>query len=585
MTTSDFRQKSPFRIFFSYFRPHWKLFTLDMICAFIVAGINLIYPILSRRALTELLPKNAYQAFFAVVVVMVAMYVIRAALQYIITFWGHTFGVLVEADIRRDLFSHFEALSFDFYDRNRTGHLMSRLTTDLFDVTELAHHGPEDVFISGVTIIGALIVMFRIQWRLALVVAVILPIAVVVVFCLRRRMMRTSRQVKARQANINAAIESSLSGIRVATAFANEEGEIEKFGEANESYKTVKHEYYKVMATFFSSIEFFLSVLSVAVIGAGGLLIMKGRLNYVDLITFQLYVSAFTTPLRKIANFSETFTNGTAGFMRFLEIMRTEPTLQDAPGAVELKKAKGEIELKDVHFAYKEDQEVLDGVSLTVHPGEKIGVVGSSGSGKSTLCQLVPRFYDVDSGSICLDGTDVRRITQHSLRSQIGIVQQDVFLFAASIRDNIRYGRPDATDEEVEQAARRAEIYDDIMAMPAGFDTWVGERGTLLSGGQKQRVAIARIFLKNPPVLILDEATSALDSVTEARIQRSFDELAKGRTSLIIAHRLSTIRNADRIVVVEEGKILEEGTHDELLAKGGEYARLYRVQNALDANE
>ena len=452
-------------------------------------------------------------------------------------------------------------------------------------MTELAHHGPEDVFISGVTIIGALIVMFRIQWRLALVVAVILPIAVVVVFCLRRRMMRTSRQVKARQANINAAIESSLSGIRVAKAFANEEGEIEKFGEANESYKTVKHEYYKVMATFFSSIEFFLSVLSVAVIGAGGLLIMKGRLNYVDLITFQLYVSAFTTPLRKIANFSETFTNGTAGFMRFLEIMRTEPTLQDAPGAVELKKAKGEIELKDVHFAYKEDQEVLDGVSLTVHPGEKIGVVGSSGSGKSTLCQLVPRFYDVDSGSICLDGTDVRRITQHSLRSQIGIVQQDVFLFAASIRDNIRYGRPDATDEEVEQAARRAEIYDDIMAMPAGFDTWVGERGTLLSGGQKQRVAIARIFLKNPPVLILDEATSALDSVTEARIQRSFDELAKGRTSLIIAHRLSTIRNADRIVVVEEGKILEEGTHDELLAKGGEYARLYRVQNALDANE
>ena len=585
MTTSDFRQKSPFRIFFSYFRPHWKLFTLDMICAFIVAGINLIYPILSRRALTELLPKNAYQAFFAVVVVMVAMYVIRAALQYIITFWGHTFGVLVEADIRRDLFSHFEALSFDFYDRNRTGHLMSRLTTDLFDVTELAHHGPEDVFISGVTIIGALIVMFRIQWRLALVVAVILPIAVVVVFCLRRRMMRTSRQVKARQANINAAIESSLSGIRVAKAFANEEGEIEKFGEANESYKTVKHEYYKVMATFFSSIEFFLSVLSVAVIGAGGLLIMKGRLNYVDLITFQLYVSAFTTPLRKIANFSETFTNGTAGFMRFLEIIRTEPTLQDAPGAVELKKAKGEIELKDVHFSYKEDQEVLDGVSLTVHPGEKIGVVGSSGSGKSTLCQLVPRFYDVDSGSICLDGTDVRRITQHSLRSQIGIVQQDVFLFAASIRDNIRYGRPDATDEEVEQAARRAEIYDDIMAMPAGFDTWVGERGTLLSGGQKQRVAIARIFLKNPPVLILDEATSALDSVTEARIQRSFDELAKGRTSLIIAHRLSTIRNADRIVVVEEGKILEEGTHDELLAKGGEYARLYRVQNALDANE
>lgn len=585
MTTREFQQKSPFRIFFSYFKPHWKLFTLDMICALAVAAVNLLYPILSRRALNDLLPKSAYRAFFAVIAVMVGLYVLRAALQYVITFWGHTFGVRVEADIRRDLFSHFEALSFDFYDRNRTGHLMSRLTTDLFDVTELAHHGPEDVFISGVTIIGALIVMFGIQWRLAIVVAVILPIAMVVVFCLRRRMMLTSRQVKARQANINAAIESSLSGIRVAKAFANEEGEIEKFGEANEHYKNVKHEYYQVMATFFSSIEFFLSVLSVAVIGAGGFLIMKGYIDYVDLITFQLYVSAFTTPLRKIANFSETFTNGTAGFMRFLEIMRTEPTLQDAPDAVELQKAHGEIRLENVHFSYKEDQEVLDGVSLLVHPGEKIGVVGSSGSGKSTLCQLVPRFYDVDSGCIRIDGHDVRKVTQHSLRSQIGIVQQDVFLFAASIRDNIRYGRPDATDSEVEQAARRAEIYDDIMAMPAGFDTWVGERGTLLSGGQKQRVAIARIFLKNPPILILDEATSALDSVTEARIQRSFDELAEGRTSLIIAHRLSTIRNASRILVVEGGKIVEEGTHEALLQKDGEYARLYRVQNALEGRE
>ena len=371
----------------------------------------------------------------------------------------------------------------------------------------------------------------------------------------------------------------------MAKAFANEDEEIEKFGETNENYKNVKHDYYRVMAEFFSSIEFFLGVLSVAVIGMGGFLIMKGYIDYVDLITFQLYVTAFTTPLRKVANFSETFTNGTAGFVRFLEIMRTEPSLKNEPDAPDLPKAEGEITLEDVHFSYKQDQEVLDGVSLIVHPGEKIGVVGPSGSGKSTLCQLVPRFYDVDSGCIRVDGHDIRKVTQRSLRSQIGIVQQEVFLFAASIRDNIRYGRPDATDEEVEAAARRAEIYDDIMEMPEQFDTWVGERGTLLSGGQKQRVAIARIFLKNPPILILDEATSALDSVTEARIQRSFDELAQGRTSLIIAHRLSTIRNANRILVVENGRIVEEGTHEQLLAKNGEYARLYRVQNALEGRE
>ena len=585
MTTRDYQKKNGFAIFLSYFKPHRKLFILDMICATLVSFVNLIYPILSRRALHDLLPQKAYAAFFVLIGIMVGIYAVRACLQYIVTYWGHTFGVRVEADIRRDLFTHFEELSFDFYDKNRTGHLMSRLTTDLFDVTELAHHGPEDICISFLTIAGALVVMFTIQWRLAIVVAIIIPIAMAVVFCLRRRMMLTSRQVKARQANINAAIESSLSGIRVAKAFANEDEEIEKFGETNENYKNVKHDYYRVMAEFFSSIEFFLSVLSVAVIGMGGFLIMKGYIDYVDLITFQLYVMAFTTPLRKVANFSETFTNGTAGFTRFLEIMRTEPTLKDAPDAVDLPKVEGEITLEDVHFSYKQEQEVLDGVSLIVHPGEKIGVVGPSGSGKSTLCQLVPRFYDVDSGCIRVDGYDVRRATQHSLRGQIGIVQQEVFLFAASIRDNIRYGRPDATDEEVEAAARRAEIYDDIMEMPEQFDTWVGERGTLLSGGQKQRVAIARIFLKNPPILILDEATSALDSVTEARIQRSFDELAQGRTSLIIAHRLSTIRNANRILVVENGRIAEEGTHEQLLAKNGEYARLYRVQNALEGRE
>ncbi len=577
--TKYYQTHGLFRIFLSYFKPHRRLFAMDMCCALLVAAVDLAFPLVSRWSINTLLPEGSYLIFFVVMGAMAAAYLIRALLYYIICYWGHTFGIRVEADIRQDLFRHMQRLGYGFYDRNRTGQLMSRLTSDLFEITELAHHGPEDLVISVLTIVGALVVMFTIEWRLALVVCIILPILLAVVILRRRKMSAVSKQVKSRTAAINAEIESSLSGIRTAKAFANEEVEFGKFHNANERFKTSKREFHKEMGIFSGSLEFFMSILSVAVIAVGGALTIDNSIEMVDLLTFTLYISTFTSPVRKLVNFAEMFANGFAGLSRFAELMRTEPDLQDAPDAVELKNVRGEITVDHVSFAYDEDLDVLEDVSLHVKPGETVAVVGPSGGGKSTLCRLIPRFYDVAGGSIEIDGLDVRQVTQESLHHAIGVVQQEVFLFADTIGNNIRYGKPDATMEEVVAAAKRAEIYDDIMAMPDGFDTYVGERGTLLSGGQKQRVSIARIFLKNPPILILDEATSALDSVTEAKIQSALDALAVGRTTLIIAHRLSTIRSASRIIAVADGKIVEEGSHDELMAKNGLYADLYRTQN------
>ena len=579
MTTRDFQTRSPMRIFLSYFRPHRGLFLLDMTCAFFISLVDLAFPLISRTAMYHWLPDKRYSVFFTVMAIVLIAFVIRSILFFVVCYWGHTFGIRVEADIRRHLFAHMQELGFDFYDKNRTGQLMSRLTTDLFELTELAHHGPEDLFISIVTIVGALAVMFTIQWRMALVVSVILPVFVLTVMHRRRSMGRASRAAKQKTGTINAEIESGLSGVRTTKAFGNEHQQQRRFDGANEVFKTAKREFHKQMGLFNASMEFFLCILNVAVIAYGGLLIMQERMTYIDLITFSLYISTFISPIRKLANFAEMFSNGFAGLQRFIELMATEPTIQDAPDAAGLPHPRGEVGIHHVRFAYPDSPEVLHDIDLTVAPGETVALVGPSGGGKSTLCQLVPRFYDVSSGSITLDGLDVRRIRQRDLRRSIGIVQQDVFLFADTIRENIRYGRPDATDAEVEQAACKAELLEDIQAMPDGFDTYVGERGTLLSGGQKQRVAIARVFLKNPPILILDEATSALDSVTEARIQRAFDQLSIGRTTLIIAHRLSTIRQASRIFVVQDGRIAEEGTHAQLLARGGAYARLYHTQN------
>ena len=581
MTTKDFQKRSPLRIFLSYFGRHKALFLTDLFCALLISAIDLLFPLATRHALNDLLPDNLYRPFFILIAVCVAGYLLRSFLQYIVAYYGHHFGIQVEADIRSDLFRHMQEMNFDFYDKNRTGQLMSRLTSDLFDLTELAHHGPEDLITSVILIIGALVVMFTIQWRLALVVALVIPIFMLVLMGMRRNMRQASRAVKEKVGNINAEIETSLTGFRTTKAFANEDLENHRFEQANSIFKGSERYFHKSMGRFHSSLEFLFCSLNVVIIGYGGYLTMQGQLDYTDLLTFTLYITSFINPMRKLSGFSEMFANGFAGLNRFVDLMRTEPSLQDKENAPDLKDIKGSIQVKDVTFAYKDDLDVLQNVNLDIAAGETVAIVGPSGGGKTTLCQLIPRFYDVDQGAISIDGQDIRDVTQRSIHQNIGIVQQDVFLFADTIFENIRYGRPDATMEEVIEAAKKAEIYDDILAMPQGFDTYVGERGTLLSGGQKQRVAIARIFLKNPPILILDEATSALDSVTESKIQRAFDTLSQGRTTLIIAHRLSTIRAASRIISIADGRITECGTHEELISTGGIYADLYNTQSKL----
>lgn len=580
--TLDYKKTHPLKIFLSYYAPHKHLFILDMCCALVICLIDLSFPYLSRTALNTMIPAQQYRAFFTVTAIFCAAYVGKGLLYYVVSYWGHVFGVRVEADLRRDLYAHMESLSFSFFDKNRTGVLMSRVTNDLFEITELAHHGPEDLFISAVTLIGAFCVMCSIQWRLALISFSIVPVFVLFTIYQRRKMRSANMKLKAQTAEINATIESGISGMRTAKAFQNEETEKAKFSAMNSRFIQAKSTYYKTMATFQGGMEFSTSIMPVLVIGAGGYFIMQGSIDFSDLVAFTLYVTTFTTPVKKLVNFVEQFMQGSAGFSRFLELMRLDPEIQDSPDAQELGEVKGDIRFDGVSFRYNDKAEVLRDIDLHIHAGEKFAFVGPSGGGKTTICQLIPRFYDVTAGSVSIDGKDIRTVTQASLRRQIGIVQQEVFLFADSVLENIRYGRPEASDEEVLWAAKQAEIHEDILAMPDGYQSYVGERGVMLSGGQKQRISIARVFLKNPPIVILDEATSALDSVTEAKIQGSFDRLCQGRTSIIIAHRLSTIRNADRIAVIDRERILEEGSHQALMDLDREYAALVRAQEQVN---
>ena len=568
--------KSDLRIFIEYIWPHRKMFAVDMLLSVLVAVIDLTFPFVTRPAINRLLPMNLYGTFFAVMACIFAAYLLRAFFMYQVTVVGHGMGTRVEADMRRDVFAHMQELSFSFFDRNRTGVLMGRVTNDLFEIVELAHHGPENILTCSLTITGALVILLTINWKLTLVLLVLVPACIW--FSIYQRMRNANRAVKSRTGEINAAIESGISGIRTSKAFANEEAENDKFRAANENFKASKTDYYRAMGLFQAGIEATVGVMQAAVIAVGGLLMMRGDLSLVDLLTFTLYVSTFTTPVRKLAQFMEIYTQGTAGFSRFLELMRTRPEITDDPDALELTEVRGRICYDHVDFSYQDGTEVLRNINLTIRPGETFALVGSSGGGKTTLCHLLPRFYDVTGGAVTIDGTDVRKVTQQSLHRAIGIIQQDVFMFAGTVMDNIRYGRPDATDEEIFEAARRAEIHEEILQMPKGYASYIGERGVVLSGGQKQRISIARVFLKNPPILILDEATSALDSVTEQKIQESLDRLSRGRTCIVIAHRLSTIRNADCIAVVEGKGIPEMGSREELLALNGEYARLERAQ-------
>ena len=566
-----------FKRFLHYYKPHKKLFALDMLASLTVSLIAILYPMVTRTMLNDLIPNRNYRMIVIFGAGLLVLYAVRMLLNYFIQYEGHVMGVRMQAQMRSDLFNHLEKLPFSFYDNHETGKIMTRLTSDLFEVTELAHHGPENVIISGVSVIISFIYLFTINPWLTLIVFACVPFLVIVSLFTRKRMRDAFQKSRKSTATINAAVESSISGIRVTKAFTNAEKEAEKFEVGNAQFREASREAYRAMGQFHSSTTFITDVFNVVVLIAGGLFLYNGQINFADYSAFIVSINLFLSPINTLIRFMEQFQNGVAGFERFIEVMDMEPE-QDAAGAVDVERLRGEIEFRNVSYGYDDSREILKGINLKVDEGKTFALVGPSGGGKTTICHLLPHFYNVENGQILIDGKEIHDITLASLRRNIGIVQQDIYLFNASIRDNILYGRLDATEDEVIEAAKRANIHDYIMSLDEGYDTVIGERGVRLSGGQKQRLCIARVFLKNPPILILDEATSALDNTTEILIQQALDELCKGRTTLVVAHRLSTIKNADEIAVISEGNIIEQGTHDELVSCGGVYAKLYQQQ-------
>ena len=565
----------------SYYKPHMKMFWADMFFATLSAGIALSIPLIVRYVTSTLIYLPAEEIVRQITIIGIALVVLIGLdfyCKFFIGNYGHVMGAKIEYGMRAEIFNHMQKLSFSFYDDQKVGQLMSRITTDLFEITELLHHGPENIILSVLKITGALIILTGINPVLTLVAFAVLPFMFTYAFFLNRKMRGAFRRNRAKIAEINAQIEDNLSGIRVVKSFANEEVENQKFKVGNDGFLSAKKNSYFYMGSFQAGIASFTTLIQVCVIVVGSLLISQGSLNVVDLVTFLLYIGVFTDPIRTLIDFTEQFQNGYSGFERFMEIMNTEPDIADAPDAVELKDVRGDISFEDVTFRYNDNSEtVLNGVNLEVPAGAYMALVGSSGAGKTTLCSLIPRFYDVNGGTIRIDGRDIREVTLKSLRNQIGIVQQDVYLFAGTIYENIAYGRPGATMEEVIAAAKNANAHDFIMSFPDGYDTDIGQRGIKLSGGQKQRLSIARVFLKNPPILIFDEATSALDNESEKVVQESLESLAKNRTTFVIAHRLTTIQNAEKILVLTEEGIAESGTHQELLEKKGIYEKLYNM--------
>ncbi len=564
--------------FISYYKPHKKLFIIDLICAFAISAIDLFFPTLTRQVLQTVIPNGEIGTFWLFIGIMALMYIIRTVLQFIVNYWGHILGVRIEYDMRKDLFSHLQTLSFRFFDKNRTGHLMSRIVNDLAEIAEFAHHGPEDLFLSLVMLIGSFFMLIRIEWRLTLMVYAFIPLMVWYGIDRRKEMNKAFRDMRVKLADINAQLESSISGVRVSKSFTNENHEKEKFEKGNIKFRSSKYWAYKFMAFFHTGIELMSALLNITVVAAGGYMIFKGIIDIADLLAFIMYIGLFMQPIRQLSNFVQQFESGMTGVERFVEIMEEEPEITDALDAKELVDVKGDIGFHNVSFSYDENERVLENINIKIEAGKTVALVGPSGGGKTTMCHLIPRFYEVNQGYISIDGRDIKDYTLKSLRRNIGIVQQDVFLFAGTIGENIMYGNVEATREEMIQAAKNANIHDFIMGLPDGYDTYVGERGVRLSGGQKQRISIARVFLKNPPILILDEATSALDNETEIKIQKALEDLSKGRTTLVIAHRLSTIKNADEILVLTEKGIEEQGDHETLLSKGGIYANLYKAQ-------